>query len=179
MPKRPPSFYNSRLYYSLIGTFIFFSFACAFFASDILPRWRFLTNRGGSMQPLISPSDLVLAQKERDDLYEPGDVIAYVSLLDGREEIVTHRIVSRGGNAYQTKGDANRGVDQEVVVPRRIIGRLVLIIPFLGWLISLVKTPLGSLVFFLIPAALFITCELVRIRRLLTSPRVLKKRPTH
>ncbi len=169
MPKRASRFYNSPVYYVAIGAFIMFSFACAFLTSDVLPRWRFLTNRGGSMLPLIHPNDLVLVQQERDDLYEPGDVIAYVSLLEGREEIVTHRIVRRGGNAYQTKGDANQIADQEVIVPRRIIGRLILIIPLLGWLIKLVKTPMGSIVFFLTPAALFITCELIRISQLLKS----------
>ncbi len=177
MPKRTSRFYNSPLYYIGIGAFILLSFTCAFLTSDILPRWRFLTNRGGSMLPLIHTNDLVLVQKERDDLYEPGDVIAYVSLLEGREEIVTHRIVRRGGNAYQTKGDANQIADQEVIVPRRIIGRLILIIPLLGWLIKLVKTPFGSIVFFLVPATFFVISELVRIKQLLkAAPPARKKR---
>lgn len=177
MPKRTSRFYNSPAYYVAIGVFVVCSFTCAFLTSDVLPRWRFLTNSGGSMLPLIHPNDLVLVQQERDDLYEPGDVIAYVSLLEGHEEIVTHRIVRRGGNAYQTKGDANQVADQEVIVPRRIIGRLILIMPLVGWLIKLVKTPFGSIIFFLIPAAFFITTELIRIRQLLkTAPAARKKR---
>jgi signal peptidase I len=172
--KRPRKFYNSRLYYVLIVGYILFCSAVTLLTTDRARDWRFLTNDGTSMFPLIQPHDLALVRRERDDLYEVGDIVAYVSLLNGKETIVTHRIIGRGGNVYTTKGDGNSVADPEVIVPRRIVGRSVLIVPYAGAVVKLIKTPLGSVLFFLLPAGYFISQEVIRIVNMLKKP--VKKR---
>lgn len=169
--KTQRKFYNSRLYYILIITFICYSFLIGIVTTDRF-SWRFLTNEGGSMLPLIQPHALVLVQAEEDDRYEVGDVVAYMSHLESNKPIVvTHRLVGIGGNVYVAKGDNNQSEDSEIIIPRRIIGRTVAIIPYIGTLVKIAKTPLGSLVFFIIPSIYFIALEGYRITRLVKTPK--------
>ncbi len=83
--------------------------------------------------------------------------------INGREEIVTHRIVQIGGNVYLTKGDNNIAVDQEKVVPRLIIGKVVFIIPDVGYLLFFAKTKAGLWLTIILPALSIIVCEIVKL----------------
>ncbi len=164
--KNVRKFCDSPAYYWLIALFICYSFAVALLTTDRF-SWRFLTNEGGSMLPLIQPHALVLIKQEHDASYEVGDVVAYMSHLDADKPIiVTHRLIGIGGNVYVAKGDNNQSADSEIIIPRRIIGRTVVIIPYIGALIKTTKTPLGSLIFFILPAAYFISQEVRRVLRL-------------
>lgn len=91
----------------------------------------------GSMEPEISVGDLLIIYESKN--YEVGDVVVYQS---GRIA-VTHRIVSISGDEVITRGDANNAEDEPITL-ERIKGKVVMIIPCVGYLVNIIKTPLGT-----------------------------------
>ena len=92
----------------------------------------------GSMEPELSVGDLIII-KERD-AYEVNDVIVY---QDNRAS-VTHRIIGMDEKTVTTKGDANNTEDSPVRYSQ-IKGEVVFVIPLVGYLVSFIKTPIGTL----------------------------------
>jgi signal peptidase len=72
--------------------------------------------------------------------YEVGDIVVF---QDGKMAI-THRIVSISENEVITRGDANN-TDDEPIMLEHIKGEVVCVIPLVGHLVSLIKTPFGTL----------------------------------
>ena len=93
----------------------------------------------GSMEPSISVGDLLIVSKQES--YEVGDVIVF---QDGKIA-VTHRIVSISENEVITRGDANN-TDDDPITLDDIKGEVVCVIPLVGRLVSMIKTPAGTLV---------------------------------
>ncbi len=91
----------------------------------------------GSMEPSISPDDMVISFAT--GRYAPGDVITYAS---GRS-LTTHRIVGEEGGRYRTQGDANNAPDTALVDPSQILGEVILVIPGVGRTVAFLKSPLG------------------------------------
>lgn len=100
----------------------------------------------GSMEPTFHKGDLIVSKGVPAENLEVGDVIVYRNPLRGID--VVHRIVDieqRGGHIYFfTKGDnnlTNPEWDQETMPPLAppimdewVEGRVILVIPKLGWL---------------------------------------------
>lgn len=93
----------------------------------------------GSMEPEISVGDLLIVSKQES--YEVGDVVVF---QDGKLA-VTHRIVSISENEVITRGDANN-IDDDPITLDDIKGAVVCVIPCVGRLVNMIKTPLGTLV---------------------------------
>jgi signal peptidase len=92
----------------------------------------------GSMEPELSTGDLLLVVAREE--YKPDEVVVF---LDGRSAVV-HRIISMDGDTVITQGDANNQAD-EPISTELICGKVVLAIPLVGYLVSVIKTPLGTL----------------------------------
>ena len=93
----------------------------------------------GSMEPELSVVDLLIVA-ERDG-YAVNDVVVY----QDRGTAVTHRIVSISEDEVVTRGDANN-TDDDPITPAQIKGEVVLAIPLVGYLVNVIKTPIGTLV---------------------------------
>ena len=93
----------------------------------------------GSMEPALSPGDVVIVDAAAP--VRVGDVITYRT--GGDSVPTTHRVVGERDGGYETKGDANENVDAGLVAPETIIGRTVLVIPFVGHVILWANTPVG------------------------------------
>lgn len=154
---------NSNRYYYLIILYLIFTFSVAIIGFGKLPGGLYIfTNRKASMEPVISNHSLTIVKPF--DYYNVGDIITYYYEDEGQETIVTHRIAQIGGNVYVTKGDHNQAIDSQVVVPRLVIGKIILIVPYLGLIFSTVKEPLGVALFILFPATLIFALEIYRIK---------------
>lgn len=92
----------------------------------------------GSMEPELSAGDLLIVA-EREN-YAVGDVVVY---QDGRMA-VTHRIISITGDEVITRGDANNTEDAPIML-KQIKGAVVFAIPFVGHLVNMIKTPVGTI----------------------------------
>lgn len=96
----------------------------------------------GSMEPAIHVGDMIIIH-EKDD-YEVGDIILYEA-----KSFVTHRIVAVTENGVITQGDANN-VDDGEILREQIVGKVVLIIPKIGYAANFLKTPFGMLLIILL-----------------------------
>ena len=93
----------------------------------------------GSMRPTIDPGTLVVVQQVgAPGLIQVGDIIEFSpSWFNGS---VVHRVTaesssSQGGTLYTTKGDNNTSPDPLPVSYANVTGRVVLIVPYLGFLV--------------------------------------------
>jgi len=116
------------------------------------------------MEPTIMTGDVILAKKIVQ--YNKNDVITF---KDEGDRIVTHRIValdeSDNDLTFITKGDANRSVDNGTVKPEKVIGKVTFVIPKIGFLMSFVKTLPGLSIMILVPAALLIIDQIIKMKK--------------
>ena len=129
----------------------------------------------GSMQPAIPAGSIVYTRKTRLSArqaqnYEKGDVITFRH----GNVIVTHRIYAKIAKVneknakevfYQTKGDANKTVDQGLTAQKDILGKSIFYVPFIGRLVLFLKTFPGYALLIIFPTAFFIVFELNNIRK--------------
>ena len=99
-----------------------------------------------SMSPTINVGDLVISTKSND--INIGDIIEYWDFET--KSVIAHRVVdiinSDGRQMYITKGDANREPDLSPIVPEQVIGKVIFVIPKIGWLSLWVKTVINTIV---------------------------------
>ncbi len=129
---------------------------------NIFGGYRPFLVQSGSMEPAIMTGDIIVVKNQPD--YEINDVITF-SNNSGR--IVTHRIVAVDRNKLQkfnTKGDANRSGDEDAISDNQVIGKVKLVIPRLGYLVAFSKSRLGLIMLLLIPAIIFISDELLKVK---------------
>jgi signal peptidase len=115
----------------------------------------------GSMEPAIMPGDLILTRNVDAEDIKVGDVITF--RMD-KTTAVSHRVTdisNEEGLTFHTKGDANVGADNEAVLPANLEGKYILRIPKVGNLALFLQTPIGLLVFVVIPLCLFILYDIV------------------
>ena len=93
----------------------------------------------GSMEPAVSVNDMVVIHEQES--YEPGDIVSYQS----GSMLVTHRVAAVTDGGYITRGDANNTDDGEIA-REAVVGKVVLVIPKVGYAIAFLQTPLGMLV---------------------------------
>ena len=93
----------------------------------------------GSMEPAVFVNDLLLVRGGED--YRVDDIITYVSK---KGTLITHRIKEVGNGSYITQGDANNTPDEEVS-RRRVLGKVVFILPGAGKVIAAAVSPAGML----------------------------------
>ena len=102
----------------------------------------------GSMEPRVPKGSLVLVKREAPNEYHVQDVITFF-VPGSSQEVVTHRIIAiqppKGLEPTRvfTKGDANINGDSWVLSLGNIEGSVVMIIPFVGYILYALHTPLG------------------------------------
>ena len=103
----------------------------------------------GSMEPELSVGDLLIIKEFPS--YEKGNIVVF---QDGYTAVV-HKIISvdEENGTVTTKGTANDSPDDPIPITA-IKGKVILAIPFVGYIVNVIKTPLGTLV--LIGAALLL-----------------------
>ncbi len=119
--------------------------------------------QSGSMTPSIQVGSVVVIVPHAP--YEVGDVITFTS--ERMNMPVTHRVFAKdkasGRTFYITKGDANEEPDLSQVPEKNVIGKVMLTIPYLGYIIDFARKPMGFIFLIGIPAMLVILDELLVI----------------
>jgi len=118
---------------------------------------RFEPVLSGSMEPAIPVGSIVLIKPVDIENLKSGDVICYRA---SDTMLVTHRIIEVKESGFVTQGDANEEADIKTVNNREVVGSVVLTVPFIGYLGSFVRTPIGFLLLLVLPACVVIMIEL-------------------
>ncbi|MCK4636139.1 MAG: signal peptidase I [Candidatus Moranbacteria bacterium] len=136
--------------------------------SVVLPKFSYnlFAIKTGSMEPTIKTGSAVITKSLTE--YSKDDIITFNDFNRG---LITHRInkvIEKNGKneKFETKGDDNDNADRELVEKNVIKGKVILKIPFLGYLIMWAKQPLGIVILFLIPAGWLIGGEILKIKKI-------------
>jgi signal peptidase len=97
--------------------------------------------RSGSMSPAISAGDLVVTGPVNDKDIHVGDVITFRH--DGL--LICHRVINidTAQGQIQTKGDANEHPDPFLVPYSDVVGKVNLVVPAIGDVVTFLKSPFG------------------------------------
>ena len=117
----------------------------------------------GSMEPAIPVGSVVVIKPANPETLQTGDIICFK--LPEPATTVTHRIFNITSEGFITKGDANEDPDQWIVRKENVIGKVIAVIPFVGYLGYFVRTPIGFTLLIIIPASLIIIMEIRNIIR--------------
>ncbi len=92
---------------------------------------RLFVIQTGSMAPTAPAGSVVLVTPARPTV---GDVVTVQR--PGGALPLTHRIVGERAGQFQTKGDANQAPDPGLVAPGDILGKVEVIVPYLGYILA-------------------------------------------
>lgn len=104
----------------------------------------------GSMEPTIGVNDLIVVEKTND--YKVDDIVVYQSY----NSLVVHRIYSIDGDTVITWGDNNDGALDDPISMKNIQGEVVDIIPHLGLVVKLIKSPFGIIIILFVAVLLLL-----------------------
>jgi len=103
-----------------------------------------LAIRSGSMEPAIGVGSLVVVMPQDPATLAVGDVVT-ISLSGGT--VLTHRIhqivQQDDRRMFRLRGDANPTPDPVLATQEQFLGRVVVTIPWLGYLLALMSMPSG------------------------------------
>ena len=133
------------------------------------PLFGFYTIISPSMEPNINVYDVVLVKKTNINNLKKGDVITFYSTNNYFGDTpITHRIANIDDRtSIIVKGDHNEKADNEKVIPKNIIGKVILVIPSLGKLQFFLASKSGFIVAIIIPAIVIITYDVYKIMKMI------------
>lgn len=139
---------------------------------EVIGAEQSLVVYSGSMSPAISAGDVVVIDNTDPANIQEGDIITFTR---SEEELpTTHRVVDvqeNGDNlAFQTKGDANDNPDPQLVSESRIIGTVVITLPYIGHVIMFGSTPLGFALLLGLPFGLLVVTEIWSLAKKYKGP---------
>jgi signal peptidase I len=175
---------KENLYLNLTGISIGLIFV-SFLYYCFLNGFRIFVITSGSMEPAIKSGSLIITQPQAR--YHQGQVITYYAekspnsasqedladkaSVNNNFVLVTHRIVSslivNGQRNYITQGDANTYPDKISVGQNHVVGRVWLVIPFVGRFLSWIYSKIGFYFLVLLPVSWIIVTQIKNIISLL------------
>lgn len=167
--------FNS-FYYLILAGVVIIGLLLAFSLVPVPGNIEIKVVKSGSMEPAIRTGSIVLIKPS--EIYEVGDVITFGP--DTASEIpTTHRVIAAEGEGasrtYATQGDANNAPDPVVIRPRDITGKVLLTVPYAGYVLDFAKQPLGFALLVGVPAAAIVIEEVGNIVREIMKIRRRKK----
>lgn len=122
-----------------------------------------------SMVPNINVLDAVVTMRVDPKDLNKNDVITFVSKDPAHSGItITHRIVgvkktASGDFAYRTKGDNNNIEDKTLVSYDNVIGKVILRIPYIGYLQQILLSRFGWILLIVLPCLLIVIGDIVKL----------------
>lgn len=154
----------------MIITLFFIAMAVVLTSQNILNKVKFYVVQTGSMKPAVPAGSLIIIKQEE---YKTGDIITFRASQEA-QTVTTHRIIRVSEDGFITKGDANDIFDTSPVSKNSIIGKVIVTIPLLGFLIAFSKTQLGFITLIIVPALIIILSEIINLKKALTEIKINK-----
>lgn len=120
----------------------------------------------GSMEPAIGMGSLTIVKGVSQDELAVNDIITFMP-VESSETLVTHRVIeiNRDDNSFATKGDGNNVSDSSPVYYDDVVGKVVLSIPLLGYVINYLKTPYSIVTFIVLLILTGLIRHLIRVSK--------------
>jgi signal peptidase len=122
-----------------------------------------------SMHPTIHAGAAVIVNEVAPRAVSTGDIITFRTGTGEDAAFVTHRVIEpvehNGTRLFRTQGDANAQLDPGLVSPEELVGRVTLVIPYLGQAIAFIQSDAGLILLIGIPIGLLILGELWDLRK--------------
>lgn len=141
---------KSKIFHAFLWIFIIVILGMAGYQCRNLRGYVILS---GSMEPMIPTGSVVVVDTADRDVF-PGDVATF----SRHGDLVTHRILSKTEDGYQTKGDANTDPDTGTISAEDIRGKVLFHIPVIGYGMVWFKNHLFMGVGFCLLLILLISC---------------------
>ncbi|HLC03370.1 MAG TPA: signal peptidase I [Anaerolineales bacterium] len=155
------------LWISRAGFALLLAGIVALFVVPRLLGWQLQVVLSGSMGPALPAGSVSFVEPVDPQSLEAGDLLVFQLPRDPSQQ-VSHRIVEIRGEGeareFHTKGDANNAPDEYWVPASNVQGAVRWAIPYVGYVVPHVRTPLGYAILILIPAVIIIVGEARRIR---------------
>ena len=120
---------------------------------------------GGSMGSALPAGSIGITETVDSETLKVGDIVAIKR--SGRALPVLHRIATMettgDTTVYTTKGDSNGSPDPEPVTLQGSGDRVVLTIPYLGYLVHFARGAIGRVLLILIPSLLLLGVSLWQV----------------
>jgi len=149
----------SYIFFILLAIVAFFSVSAN---TGLLGNYKSLVVQSGSMENTIMTGDIILIKAIQQ--YNKNDVVTF---KEADERIVTHRIIKvqddSDNTVFITKGDANRSIDNDTVKSDQVLGKVMFVVPKIGFLVAFAKSPFGLVILILIPATLLIIDRVIKM----------------
>ncbi len=126
--------------------------------TNIAGGYKLFLVQSGSMEPSIMTGDIVVINRQKN--YFVNDSVTF---KDSQNRVVTHRIVNIDQEKISTKGDANRTDDPEIINQNMILGKVLLVLPKLGYVVAFAKSLPGLVVLIIIPCFVLIGDEVIKV----------------
>lgn len=131
-----------------------------------------------SMAPTINVADAVVAYKPNPKNLKKGDIITFSS-TDARYTglTVTHRILQVvndevGIRKFRTKGDNNTTADDSLVNSENIYGKVIFVIPWLGYLQFFLTKSYGWILLVVLPCIGIIIYDILKLTKTLKKSKI-------
>ncbi len=166
-----------KLFFAVVIIIVIFLVISKF---DLPGNFKVLIVQSGSMEPAIKTGSVVVVKAKNE--YKIQDVITFSG--KNRSSIpTTHRIVDikeeNGQKIFITKGDANDMNDLSDTSEKRVIGKVLFSIPYIGYAIATAQKPTGFIFLIGLPALLIVYDEIIKIfkeiKKILNKKRAEKK----
>jgi signal peptidase len=116
--------------------------------SGPLAGLRFYTVLSDSMKPMYAAGDVIIVQQVDPAALVPGDVISFdSSAITGDNNVISHSIRSvnaqDAGLSFNTYGIATNVDDPAPVPAEKVLGRYILTVPGLGYIMQALQSKTG------------------------------------
>lgn len=119
------------------------------------------TVMSGSMGDALPVGSILITRSVESGHINEGDIVLFE---DGEDDYVTHRVIEieedNGTYRFTTKGDANEDPDLTPRSGSEVGGKKLLVLPYLGYITSRIRSDVGLILFILIPALLLAAIQL-------------------
>ncbi|MGB9960139.1 MAG: signal peptidase I [Candidatus Bathyarchaeales archaeon] len=146
---------------ALIATFLII-FLVFYRPVALLGDTRYEPVYTGSMEPAIPVGSIVVIKPAVPETLTVGDIICFKIEAES-PTTVTHRIIDVTNEGFKTKGDANEDPDPWTVKKQDVVGKVIAVIPYIGYLGYFIRTPIGFILLIIIPATILILIEIKNI----------------
>lgn len=109
----------------------------------------------GSMEPTIKTGSLCFINKNiKYTNIKENDIIAFKL---NKKTLVTHRAIKINNKGIQTKGDNNTKADQIIITKENYVGKNILWIPKIGYIVVAFQSTTGKIIIISIIAVLLLS----------------------